>query len=62
MPYPSETLFPEDDRYPSDEDDEAASHGFVPYYLDELFKADSLADDDEVLELIAHFLEAVEYA
>lgn len=61
MPYPSETLLPADDRYPSDEDDEFGG-GMVPYYLDELFKGDGIIDDDEVIELIAHFIEAIDNA
>jgi hypothetical protein len=61
MPYPSETLKPAEDRYPSDEDDEFGG-GMVPYYLNELYRSDSIADDEEVLELIAHFIEAVDNA
>lgn len=53
-------LFPRDGLYPSDEllPDEEPSHGHVRYD-EEFFKAD-YDDDEEVMELIAHFLEAVE--
>ncbi len=58
MPYPRDNLYPDEDLYPG-EDDDAGSHGFVDYYSRE---SSIVNDDDEALELIAHFLEAVDNA
>ena len=58
MPYPRDNLYPDEDLYPSEYDD-AGSHGFVDYYRNEFSVID---DDEEVMELIAHFIEAVDNA
>jgi hypothetical protein len=60
MAYPSETLFPSDELYPSDlDDEETGGLGASRRYID---TRRILEDDEDVLMLIVHFIEAVDNA
>ena len=55
--YPEENIFPDDDR---DSDEDCVSVAVTEYQRD--FVREDFYDDEEVLELIAHFIEAVDNA